>query len=175
MPPDTSEGSAPARQHSIAQALNKQGANISAVHNGRGRPAQDRFRIYRNNVIVSLRDALSATFSTTRKLMGEDFFGAAAVAFAQDNRPSSPMIFRYGEDFPAFLSWLPGLKGYPFVPEVAALEYARLQATHAADAPPLAADALSCVPPEGLASVTFTAHPASKLLLLPQGGLGAWQ
>ena len=148
--------------------------DIAGVHDGAGRPAGDRISVYRNNVIVSLRDALKDTFPVTMRLMGETFFDAAATAFAKATKPASPMLWRYGEAFPAFLSELPGLADYPFVPEAAAVEFARLEAYHAADAIPLAADALAAVPAEDLARVVFAAHPAARVVPLPAGGLGAY-
>lgn len=151
------------------------GEALAGVHDGRGRAAPDRLGVYRNNVVVSLRDALRATFPVTERLMGETFFAAAAVAYAQANKPRSPLLFRYGDTFPAFLAELPGLADYPFVPETATLEYARLEAYHAADAAPLPPDRLAAVPQDDLARVVFEAHPSTRLLHLPHGGLGAWR
>ncbi|MEM9223207.1 MAG: DNA-binding domain-containing protein [Pseudomonadota bacterium] len=163
-----------AKQDDFAGAIASR-SEVSGVHNGRGRAAADRFRVYKNNVIVSLRDALRTTFTATERLMGEEFFGAAAIAFAERNRPQSPLLFRYGEGFAAFLGTLPGLAEYPFVPEVARIEHARVQAYHAADAPPLAPDILSKVAPEALGETRFSPHPASALLWVPKGGLAAFQ
>ncbi|MEO1102313.1 MAG: DNA-binding domain-containing protein [Pseudomonadota bacterium] len=162
------------RQDAFAAALSAQG-EIEGVHDGRGRPAPDRFRIYRNNVTVSLRDALRASFATTQRLAGEEFFDAAAVAYATANKPTSPMLFRYGDTFGDFLAALPGLDAYPFVPETARIEYARVIAYYAADTPALAADALATIAPEDLGNVAMTPHPATALLSVPHGGLAAWQ
>lgn len=147
---------------------------VRGITDGRGRPAPDRMAVYRNNVAVSLQEVLGETFETTRVLMGGTFFDAAAGAFAKDNRPTSPLLFAYGEDFPAFLAALPGLKAYPFVPEVAAIEFARLGAYHAADAAPLSADSLAALPQAALPACRFTAHPAARLVKTPAGGLGAY-
>ncbi|MEM0907789.1 MAG: DNA-binding domain-containing protein, partial [Pseudomonadota bacterium] len=152
-----------------------QSAQPAGVHNGRGRPAPDRIGVYRNNVIVSLREALATTFIATRRLMGDAFFDAAAVAFAQDNKPASPLLFEYGGAFPDFLATLPGLADYPFVHEAARIEFARVCAYHAADQTPLAPDALAAVPPDALENVRFRPHPTVMLLSLPAGGLSAWQ
>lgn len=147
---------------------------VMGVHDGRGRPAGDRLAVYRNNVVVSLRDALRASFPATERLMGERFFAAAAVAFARETKPASPVLAGYGAGFADFLAGLPGLADYPFVPEVAAIEFARLTAYHAAEGPVLGAAALAAVPAEGLAGLTFVPHPAAAVLSLAHGGFGAY-
>lgn len=147
---------------------------LAGLHDGRSRPAAHRLDVYRNNVVVSLRDALATTFAATRRLMGETFFEAAAVSYARARKPDSPLLFRYGDGFADFIAPLPGLAAYPFVPEVARLEYARVSSYHAADAAPLPPEALAAVPPEALPSVRFVPHPAARVLHLPAGALGAW-
>jgi len=150
-------------------------SGLEGVHDGQGRDAAHRFAVYRNNVIVSLRDALRAAYPATLRLMGETFFDAAAVDFARAHKPRSPVLSAYGAGFAEAIATLPGLAPYPFVPEVAALEYARLSAYHAADAPPLAPDRLAGLPPDLVAAAVFTAHPATRLVAVPAGGLGAYR
>lgn len=156
-------------------ALTRRETPIAGLTNGRGRPAADRFRVYRNNVIHSLSEALAATFPATRRLMGERFFRAAAVAFAEENKPTSPVLFRYGEGFADFIAALPGLAAHPFVPEAARIEYARVQVFHAADANALQGDALAHLPAEALPALVLEPHPAVRLIRAPSGGVSAWQ
>lgn len=162
-----------ADQRVLAAALSG-GDRPSGVHNGRGRPAADRLRVYQNNVAVSLADALAATFRFTAVLMGAGYFRAAALAYARTNKPRSPVLHTYGETFPDFLATLPGLGSYPFVPECARLEHATVLATNAADAPALSPDDLSRASPEDLGRIVFTPHPAARVIALPSGGLAAW-
>ena len=168
-------GPSAADQPAFAEALNDKRAALSGMTDGRGRSAEDRFRVYRNNVIVSLAEALEASFPTTRRLVGETFFRSAAVAYAETTKPSSPLLFRYGGSFPDFLAGLPGLSNYPFVPEAARIEYARIQAYHAADAEPLAHDALARLAPDALPDAVLTGHPAAFLVHAPSGGVSAWR
>jgi hypothetical protein len=55
----------------------------------------------------------------------------------------------------------------PWLADVARIERAWLNAYHAADAAPLSADALALVPPDRLADVAFTAHPAAGIVRSP--------
>lgn len=95
-------------------------------------PAQ-RFRVYRNNVIVSLIDALADSFAVTRELVGEEFFRAMARRYAYAHPPQSPLLAFYGADFPAFIAAFPPAAGLPYLTDVARLEQLRVAAYHAAD------------------------------------------
>lgn len=169
MPPETHDG---ARQSDLAGALARRGGHVAGLSDGRGRDAADRFRVYRNNVIHSLVEALGATFPATRRAMGADDFRGAAIAYAEAVKPASPVLARYGEAFPAFLARPGRLRAH--VPEIAAIEYARVQAFHAADGDPLAPDALARLAPDRLASLVFPAHPAACLVPTPGGGASAY-
>ncbi len=143
-----------------------------------GGPAGRRFDVYRNNVVAGLVAALGEAFPVTRRLLGETFFDAAARDFARKDLPRSPLLFRYGTGFPAFLEALPALGPYPYVPDVARLERARLDARDAADAVALGPAALAAVPPDALAGLALPAHPAARLVpsrfaLLAIHGAGA--
>jgi len=164
-----------ADRSAFAAALGRPGTNVAGLTDGRGRAAADRFRVYRNNVVVSLAEALEAAFPATRRLLGEAFFRAAAVAYVEEEKPASPLLFRYGATFADHLARLPGVAPYPFVPEAARIEFARLQAYHAADAGPLPADALARLPLEALPAAVLAPHPATRLVAAPAGGLSAWR
>ena len=50
-------------QRSFAASLGAEAAALGGVNNGRGAPATDRLRVYRNNVIVSLLEARRAAWT----------------------------------------------------------------------------------------------------------------
>ncbi|MEZ5685248.1 MAG: DNA-binding domain-containing protein [Paracoccaceae bacterium] len=105
--------------------------------------ASQRFDVYRNNVLHSLRMALGARFPVVERLVGPAFFAAMARVFAEAHPPESPMLFEWGGAFPAFLEAFPPVAGLPYLPDVARLELARGLAYHAADRAPLPAEALA--------------------------------
>lgn len=125
-----------------------------------------RFAVYRNNVIVSLVDALADAFSVTRELVGEDFFRAMARVFAFAHPPGSRLMAFYGAEFPAFVEGFPPAAGVPYLADVARLEYLRALAYHAADAAPLPADKLAAAldDPETLPSLRVVLHPSLRVL-----------
>lgn len=128
-----------------------------------GKAAARRYAVYRNNVTVSLINALTAIYPATRRFTGEDFFRAMARFHVRATPPSSPLLFEFGRDFPDFIAAYEHAQAMPWLADVARIERAWLDAYHAADAPPLAADALATVPAERLATIRFVPHPATRL------------
>jgi hypothetical protein len=131
-----------------------------------GRPAGKRFDVYRNNVTVSLTDALEAGFPVLRQLLGEDFFRAMAREFLRRHPPESPLLMFYGAGMPAFLAAFPPVREYPYLPDVARLELALRRAYHAADVAPLAPQALA-ISPDRLARARLRLAPAVSALASP--------
>jgi len=135
--------------------------------------AAQRFAVYRNNVTVSLIDALALRFPVIERLVGTDFFRAMAREFAQTHRPRSPVIIDWGESFPDFLAAFPPLVAYPYMADVARIEVARGQAYHAADADsvPFADLAAGAGDP---ATLYLTLHPAVQVLRLGHPAVSIW-
>ncbi|MBR7889392.1 putative DNA-binding domain-containing protein [Marinomonas sp. A79] len=96
-----------------------------------------RFNVYRNNVFVSLIDALADIFPVTQQLVGDEFFRAMAREFVQNNLPSSPVISDYGQEFDAFIRGFTPADSVPFLADIAALEHQLLALTHTAEYPTL--------------------------------------
>lgn len=140
----------------------------------RGGDPGRRFAVYRNTVTVSLLEALEARFPVTRALVGEAFFRAAARAFLKARPPRSPLLFRFGDELPAFLASFPPAQGLPYLADVAALEAARTRAFHAADADPLAAADLAALAPETLAGLRLALHPSVELIASAFPVVGLW-
>jgi hypothetical protein len=129
-----------------------------------GKNAQKRFAVYRNNVIVSLIDALAGIFPAVQRLVGPDFFRDMARMHIAEEPPRSPVMFEYGGGFASFLQRFEPVARYPYLPDVARMEKAWLEAFHSADAEPLQPETLGAIPPEQLAATTFTAHPATRIV-----------
>lgn len=129
-----------------------------------GKQAVKRFNVYRNNVTVGLIGALADTFPAVLRLVGEPFFEAMARVYVQKEPPSSPLLFRYGAGFADFLERFEPAQHLPYLPDVARLERAWLDAYHAADAPMLDPQVLGIVAPEALPEQRFLVHPATRVL-----------
>jgi hypothetical protein len=123
-----------------------------------------RYNIYRNNVTVSLINALATVFPATKRITGDDFFRAMARFYLRARPPISPLLFEYGRDFPDFIEQYEYARPVPWLADVARIERAWLDAYHAADAEPLAPQALASIAPERLADTVLIPHPATRVL-----------
>lgn len=130
----------------------------------RGKAAEKRFAVYRNNVTVSLVNALADIFPAVARLVGEDFFRTMARVYMTNEPPQSARLFEYGHGFAAFLERFEPVSKLPYLPDVARLERCWLDAYHAKDAEPLAPEVLAAVAPEDLGSLHFTPHPATRIV-----------
>ncbi|MEW6436250.1 MAG: DNA-binding domain-containing protein [Pseudomonadota bacterium] len=125
---------------------------------------RSRFAIYRNNVAMSLIDALATRFPAVRNVVGDEFFSEAARLFVAQHPPASRMIAFYGDTFADFLEALPACAELPYLGDLARLEAARTQAYHAADVTPLGPEMLASLAPDSLGDLRVTLHPAVRII-----------
>lgn len=129
-----------------------------------GRPAGRRFDVYRNNVIVSLTDALEVAFPVIRKLVGEANFRVLARAFLAAHPPRDPRLMLWGDALPGFLETFAPVARLGYLPDVARLEQALRESYHAADAPVFEAGELGGLSPEALVAARFGLAPSVRLV-----------
>lgn len=129
-----------------------------------GKKAFKRFNVYRNNVTVGLVGALADTFPAVQRLVGESFFEAMARVYVRMDPPTSPLLFRYGAGFAGFLERFEPSQHLAYLPDVARLERAWLDAYHAADEPVLDPQTLGTVRPDELPAQRFVVHPATRII-----------
>jgi hypothetical protein len=129
-----------------------------------GKAAVKRYNVYRNNVTVSLIDSLAAIYPAVQRITGVEFFRAMARFHVRETPPTSPLLFEYGHEFPAFIEGYAYARNMPWLADIARIERAWLDAYHAADAAPLAPDRLASVPVDRLADLVFAPHPATSVV-----------
>jgi hypothetical protein len=134
-----------------------------------------RFQVHRNNLLSGLTGVLRAHFPVVARLVGEDFFVAAARAFIREHPPSTPVLIEYGKDFPSFLEAFEPARGVPYLGDVARLEWLWHAAYHAHDREPLTARCLADVPPEEAAGLAFKFHPSAGLIASRYPVVSIWE
>ncbi|MGI1663081.1 DNA-binding domain-containing protein [Palleronia sp. KMU-117] len=139
-----------------------------------GAPAGRRFSVYRNNVAVSLTEALTTAFPVLAKLLGEANFRGLAGLFLRAHPPSSPVLMFYGAEMPGFLAALPQLAHLPYLPDIARLELCLRESYHAADADTLGPEAFTALSPDRLLSARPRLHPAVRVVASPWPIHGIW-
>jgi len=159
----------------FAAALTDPSAPAPAMTIGReGRPDTRRFGVYRNNVAVGLIKSLEARYPVTRRLVGDDFFRGMAGAYVAVNKPKSAVLIVYGVDFPDFVRGFEPARDLDYLPDVAALENAWVEAYHAAEASPWRLTALADIAPERLETLRFAIHPAARLARFETPAASIW-
>ena len=154
--------------------LEDNGTPLSALIGG-AFDAPSRVRIYRNNVLGNLTGALRLTFPAVKRLVGADFFAAAAARFISAAPPAGADLYEYGAAFPGFLATFEPVQTIAYLPDVARLEWAVNHALHAVFVPALTPDALFDVPEQHQAGLRFAAHPSLSLLALTHPAKAVWQ
>lgn len=140
-----------------------------------GDPSAKRFAIYRNNVMVGLTEALAAAYPVVRRLVGADFFAAMGRIFASRQPPRSPIMLEYGAGFADFIAAFAPAAQLAYLPDVARLERAWVEAYHAAEARPLDPAALAALSPGAAPRTILGLHPSLRLVRSAFPVVTIWQ
>jgi hypothetical protein len=128
--------------------------------------APQRVAIYRNTCISTLVNALALSFPVVRRLVGADFFAAAAQQLIRLQPPASAYLNDYGSGFALFLRSYRPAQCLPYLPDVAQLEWSVNRALHAPDRRRLDSARLAALAPSELACVALVPHASLALLQL---------
>jgi hypothetical protein len=139
-------------------------AALPAALRDHGAAVDDRLAVYKNNVYARLIDALAASYPAVERLVGAEFFRYAAIEYIGRNLPRSPSLIGYGRHFPAFLAHFAPAASVPYLADVATLEWHYLEAYHAAEATPAAADSFAAALADPAQAPAFQLHPSARLM-----------
>lgn len=123
---------------------------------------QPGFAVYRNTVMKGCIDALQANHPSVVRLVGEEWFRAAAAVYVRMHQPQDARMLYYGEHFPDFLARFEPAADLPYLPDVTRLDRLWAEAHAARDELPLDPAALSGLAPEELARTVLHPHPAAR-------------
>ena len=137
--------------------LRPTGSPIKGLTSGLDNP---RFMIHRSNVLTSLSDALVDAFPTVYRVLGRSRFLPIAIEFVTEMPLAIPQLLRYGADFADFLERYSIAETFPWLGDLARLDWACIVAFHAPDENTI-------VP----AAFDFDAAQAGILLLRPHSSV----
>jgi hypothetical protein len=123
--------------------------------------AQPAFAVYRNTVMKACVDALEANFPSVARLVGSDWFRAAAALYVAAQPPDDARMLQYGGSFADFLQTFEPARELPYLPDVARLDRCWTESHAAADASTDAAF-IGTLSPEALAATRLAPHPAAR-------------
>ncbi|HEX8614184.1 MAG TPA: DUF692 family protein [Telluria sp.] len=162
-------------QQRFAHALFDYAGEADALAQFKGTANPDRFGLYRGNLTVTWNKALSAACPVLRQLVGEEFFGALARAYGMAHPSLDADLNRFGASFARFLDGFPHIAEYPYLPDMARLEWALHRAHYAPDAASVGADALAALTPDEFENVRYGLHPACSLIASRWAVVPLWQ
>jgi len=141
-----------------------------------GADPASRFAVYRNNVHSSLINALADGYPVVLQLVGDEFFRAMALVYAQASPPTSPLLNEYGSDFADFIQRFGPAASVPYLADVARLERLRVKAYHAADAQPMDQQTvINCLQQQSsLGELSLQLHPSVSTLNSAYAVVALW-
>ena len=116
--------------------------------------------VYRNNYRGNLHDTLAGAYPVIKQLVGDEFFRFMAKRFMEKYPSRSGNLHRYGAEMADFVAAFEPAQGLPYLPDVAALEWACHRAYFAEDAPGLDIARLAQIPPGQYSDLVLHIHPS---------------
>lgn len=142
-------------QQRFAAALLDPKQSLGAAH-------EAALAVHRNTVIKGLLDVLAANYPTVERLVGADWFRAAADIYVREHLPHRAALAPYGAGFAEFLASFPPAMELPYLSEVARLDRSWTEAHFAADGAVLCAANVQALAPEQLQNLRVRLHPAAR-------------
>jgi len=137
-------------------------ASLFAQHATSKWTAQAAFAVYRNTVMSGCVDALQANFPSLARLVGADWFRAAAATFVRAQAPRDGRLLMYGETFADFIDCFEPAHDLPYLAGVARLDRLWIEAHTAADAMAVDSAWLASLLPQQLGALRLRPHPAAR-------------
>ena len=123
---------------------------------------QPAFAVYRNTVLKGCIDALQANYPSVARLVGDEWFRAAAAIYARANPPAQPMLLQYGQDFEHYLAAFAPADELPYLPGVARLDRFWTEAHTARDETPIDPHALAALDDVELMHKVLRPHASAR-------------
>ena len=151
------------------------GEQTSAVYlNKYNLNSPERLDIYYNNTLLGLTDILTATYPVLQKIVGENFFRAVSRFYIETNSQTTGNSHAYGGELASFLRSYEPAVSWPYLPDIAAIEWAYFQASIANDAPALDFSELTDLISEHPGFIVLL-HPGVHYIELNFNALEIWQ
>ena len=155
-----------ARTRRAAEALVRGDERLSAI---------ERLDIYADMYFYRLRDCLRGDFPAVAAVVGEARFHNLVTDYLLAHPPRHFSLRFAGQHLPAFIRRNAVTEALPFLPDLADLEWAIVDAFDAPDAPVLTTDRLAAVPAADWAGLRFGVTPSLQVLRCEWSVHATWQ
>jgi hypothetical protein len=134
------------------------------------RATPPRLAVYAQAWRARLAEALRSNYPVLHRVLGDEAFGVLARGYLAAHPSQSPSIRWFGHALPAWLAARleadPQALPHPALADLARMEWAIGTSFDAADAAPLARDALAALDPALWPAFRFAPHPSVRLVAL---------
>jgi hypothetical protein len=145
----------PAAERTLAESLVREDERL---------PAVERIEIYANQYFYRIRDSLKDDFTALHAVAGEENFHNLITDYLLEHPPTHYSLRYAGQHLPGFVGTHPLAARWPYLADLATLEWSVLEAFDAPDAPPLDGAALSGVAQESWPALRFQLTPSLRVL-----------
>lgn len=135
---------------------------------------QERFALYRGNVSAIWQQSCVNAYPVLQQLVGADFFDDLARAYGRHHPSQSGNLTEFGSNMPSFLGTLESCRSYPYLSDIAALEWLVHRAYYLKHHTPLTVEELASVPPDQLSNVQCELQPCCALFDSPWAISDIW-
>ncbi|WP_163834511.1 HvfC/BufC N-terminal domain-containing protein [Spartinivicinus ruber] len=135
----------------------------------------EKLAIYQQNHFANITQVLQSTYRVLNQIMGEGRFKSIAHGYIKQYPPIEANINRYGEAFSLFLTEHPLLQEYPYLAEVAKLEWATHTAFLSPETETLDIAVLGALADESVVDLMIRLAPSVKLIDSEYPVLDIWQ
>ncbi len=163
------------QQQFMAALFGADASGLTAAINGNGLDASARLQIYRNGCTEAQVEALRVTYPAVRALVGEAFFDQTARGYRRTHPSRSGNLQAFGAKLGDYLATLASCRAYPYLPDVARLEWRRQQAILAPDAGAVESEAFIERVQAATVPVHVLLHPSLHLVRSPYPILRIWR
>ena len=162
-------------QARFAVALLTPGDNPGGLFRGDPGLMARRFALYRGNLTANWEKALANAYPVLRTLVGSEFFRALAREYGRATPLAEGDLNGFGHALADFLEAFPPVSDYPYLPDIARLEWGLHLAHYATGVSTLAPSALATLALDTLDRLRLRLHAACSLVESPWNVLGIWE
>jgi hypothetical protein len=126
--------------------------------------ATERLDIYAEQYFYRVHDCLAEDFPALRAVIGEKRFHNLVTDYLLEHPSTHPSLRFVGRRLPSFVGTHAPCARWPFLGDLARLEWALLEAFDAADATPLAEAALAALPADAWSELRLSPVPSLRLV-----------
>jgi uncharacterized protein (UPF0276 family) len=153
----------------------RQEAQVLPLFKGDAQQVEQRFALYRGNLVGAWSKTLASAYPVLQQLVGDEFFDALSRAYGKAYPSTGGDLNQFGAHFPQFLQEFEHVADYPYFPDMARLEWQLHSAHYAHGGRQIGAIEFARVAPEQLDAARFALAPCCSLFQADWAVVELWQ